>query len=549
MSLAARMIAHSGAEKNFFSEWGRIRGMTPEFKTRLCGNDKSFFPPGRAPVVCGNGAVAASHPVASFVGVDVIRQGGSAADAAVAAAAILCVAEPHMTGIGGDAFALVRECETGGEPVALDGSGWLPEKFCASGVVSETSPHSVTVPGAVAAWEKLHQRFGKLPWANLLAPAVRAAHDGIPVAPRVARDWRNEKSRVVSDGDARALFLPNGRAPSAGETHRNPALARALSDIARNGARTFYAGDIARDIVRKLNAAGGAHSESDFADYYEGGAEWREPAAAAYREWKVWECPPAGQGLAALLMLRAMEGRDLGNESAEDRAVAFAEICRRAYQWRDANIGDGAPVGEADDILESALRENFSATGAEHRDTVYLAAVDGGGLCVSFINSLFHPFGSGIVAPQSGILLHNRGAAFSPEMKSPNAAGPRRRPMHTLAPAMAQSPRGDALVFGVMGGQYQAAGHAWFLTNVLDLQCDLQSALDAPRLFAFPPESPGLRIEPGFSESVRRALTGAGWRLADLTEPLGGGQAVLRFADGVLLAASDARKDGCAAGF
>ena len=521
--------------------------MTPELKSRLCGNDRLFFPPGRPPVVSGNGAIAASHPVASAVGANAIQQGGSAADAAIAAAAILCVAEPHMTGIGGDAFALVRE--TNNEPVALDGSGWLPEKFCASEPVSETSPHSVTIPGAVAAWEKLHRRFGKLPWASLFTPAIRAAHDGIPVAPRVARDWRNEKDRVLSDADAKALFLPNGQAPSAGEPHRNPALARALNDIAQNGARAFYAGDIAQDIVSKLNAAGGAHLESDFADYYESGAQWREPMAAAYREWKVWECPPSGQGLAALLMLRAMEKHNLQNETPENRAVVFAEICRRAYQWRDANIGDNAPKGSADDILESALRENFPATGAEHRDTVYLAVVDGDGLCVSFINSLFHPFGSGIVAPKNGILLHNRGAAFSPDMKNPNAPAPRKRPMHTLIPAMAQSPQGDTLAFGVMGGQYQAAGHAWFLMNVLDLQHDLQSALDAPRLFAFPPEHPELRIEPGFSESVRRALTNSGWRLTDLIEPLGGGQAVLRFADGVLLSASDARKDGCALGF
>ena len=473
--------------------------MTSKFKTRLCGGSRRFFPPGRPPVVSANGATATSHPLASAEALEALKNGGSAADAAIAAAAILCVAEPHMTGIGGDAFALVGGKNMGDNPAALDGSGWLPAGFrLQSGGVAETSPQAVTVPGAVAAWEKLHRRFGKLAWRDLLAPAVRAAREGVPLAPRVARDWKSESARTLADEDARKIFLPNGHPPQVGDLHRNPALADALEDVAQNGAAAFYQGGIARDIVSKLRALGGAHAESDFADYYESGARWREPAATEYRGWKIWECPPSGQGLTALLMLRAMRGRNFAAMPPAGRAVAFAEVCRRAYQWRDANIGDNAPDGDFSAILESALRQNFPADGAAHRDTIYLAAADSDGLTVSFINSLFHPFGGGIVAPQSGVLLHNRGASFSPNAQGPNAPGARKRPLHTIIPGMAASPGGDILSFGVMGGHYQAAGHAWFLMNILDLGADLQSALDAPRLFAFPPEGAGCKWSRAF---------------------------------------------------
>ena len=525
--------------------------MKPELKARLCGEDKSFFAPGRSPVLSAHGAVATSHPLASAEALQILRQGGSAADAAIAAAAILCVAEPHMTGVGGDVFALAKRANSPGAPASLDGSGWLPAAFSppSSGAIPETSPLAVTVPGATAAWEKLHQRFGKLAWRDVLAPAVRAASDGVPLAPRVARDWQKESARLLPDADARQFFLPEGKAPRVGDLHRNPNLARTLENIAQNGAAAFYRGDIARDIVAKLNSLGGAHSESDFAEYYENGAQWREPASLEYRGWTVWECPPSAQGLAALLMLRALRERDLAAATPENRALLFANICRRAYQWRDANIGDNFPSGDFAAVLESVRRESFPPQGAEHRDTVYLAAADSDGLLVSFINSLFHPFGGGIYIPQSGVLLHNRGAAFSPRPESPNAPGPRRRPLHTLLPGMAENADGDILSFGVMGGNYQAAGHAWFLMNLLDLGADLQTALDAPRIFAFPPETSELQIEPGFSRPTRLALRRAGWKLKNAPDPLGGGQAALRFADGLIASASDARKDGAATGY
>ena len=539
-------------------------------KSSACGSGKSFFGPGRAPVLAAHAAVATSHPLAAAEALSVLKNNGSAADAAITAAAMLCVAEPHMTGIGGDAFALAgfRKTNNGTEtPVALDGSGWLPAGFSLSqgdSGIGETSPLSVTVPGAIAAWEKLHQRFGKVPWKELLAPAVAAARIGIPVAPRVARDWKNESARVQSDPDAAALYLPDGKAPNIGDLHRNPKLADALESVAQDGARAFYVGDIAHDIVGKLNSLGASHSASDFAEYLQDGAQWRTPVATDYRGWKVWECPPAGQGLAALLMLRAMREHDFAAMNESERAKVFASICRRAYQWRDENIGDNAPAGNLNEVLENAARECFPKPGpesesesqvqprrrgAEHRDTVCVVAMDADGLAVSLLNSLFHPFGSGIVAPQSGTLLHNRGASFSPNPRSPNTPSPRKRPLHTLIPALAENANGDALAFGVMGGQYQAAGHAWFLTNLLDLQVDLQSALDAPRMFCYPPESDALQLEPGFAETTRKALCDAGWKLATAESPMGGGQAALRFADGTLAAASDPRKDGVALGF
>ena len=540
-----------------------------------------IFPPGRRPVRSSHGAVATSHPLASAEALTVLQNGGSAADAAVAAAGVLCVAEPHMTGVGGDAFALARPPDGGGggidesNPIALDGSGWLPAGFSLPGPgpdsdpgpngsglskIPETSPLAVTVPGAVAAWEKLHRRFGRLPWREVLAPAIRCAREGVPVAPRVARDWRREIARVESDPDAKKLFLKDGKSFEAGEIFSNPRLAESLEEIAQGGAKAFYCGGAARDIVAKLNALGGAHAAADFADFHADGARWRAAAAADYRGWTVWECPPSGQGLAALLMLRAMAARDFAKMNPARRVAAFAEICARAYEWRDAAVGDDSPRGDFSRILESALREKFPAEKnsaekfptekipAEHRDTICLAAADSSGLAVSFINSLFHPFGGGIVAPQSGILLHNRGAAFSPS-SAVNAPGPRKRPLHTIIPGMARSPHGDILSFGVMGGNYQAAGHAWLLMNLLDCGMDLQAALDAPRIFAPSPQNRRAQVEPGFSESERSALAEAGWNLVDSSEPLGGGQAVLRFADGTFLSASDSRKDGVALGF
>ena len=463
-----------------------------------------------------------------------------------------------MTGVGGDCFALVKSPRHRA-PLALNGSGWAPGNVDAGAlnVIGECSAHAVTVPGAVSAWKKLHDRFGRLPWRGLFTAAIRYAAEGAPVAARVALDWQESSSRVASDTDAANIFLPEGKAPQVGDIHRQPKLAATLAAIADDGGRSFYKGAIAEDIVGKLKSLGGAHELSDFAEYK---AQWQTPIAGEYRGRRIWQCPPNGQGAVVLLMLAAMSQiKDWQNITGQRRAHYYAIITRLAYQWRDNNIGDDIDAAQLQKQIadEAANIARFVQSGelppplpapppqAEHRDTVYLAAIDKWGLCVSFINSIFHPFGSGIVAPQSGVLLHNRGASFSLREGSANKLAPRKRPMHTIIPAIAES-ENETAAFGVMGGHYQAAGQAWFLCKWLDEGMNLQQALDAPRFFNYPD---AVYAEPTLHDDVCGELKKRGHKVVFNKQPLGGGQAVMRLANGVLVAASDTRKDGMAVGY
>ena len=525
---------------------------------------RDFFLPGRSAVYARHAAAATSHPLATNEAIRILNRGGNAVDAVLAAAAVLCVAEPHMTGIGGDCFALLKK--PGGEIIALDGAGWLPKSYSPEFFERENlreiaadSPHAVTVPGAVAAWCKLNEDYGAMPLAEILEAAIDCAENGCPVAPRVAFDWARESKKLSRDKAAREIFLGGGSPPREGQIHRQPKLAATLRAIAQGGRDAFYQGDAAADIIRRLRELGGKHEADDFAEY---DAEYVAPIAADYRGFSVWECPPSGQGTIALLMLNIMRGFNWSSISDADRIHLFAEITKRAYALRDDIIGDPR---QSTDEWKSLLSEKTAARIrddinmraadntpppppplAEHRDTVYLCVTDSEGGAVSFINSIFHPFGSGIVAPNSGILLQNRGAAFSLMRGHPNAADSRRRPLHTIIPAMAQS--GDSLLsFGVMGGDYQAAGHAQFLMNLLDLNCNLQTALDLPRTFC----RDGLLIaEPTLSDEILADLAKRGHKIAVADSPLGGGQAILHNRrEGVITAASDFRKDGLALGF
>ena len=480
----------------------------------------------------------------------ILRRGGTAADAAIAAAAVLCLAEPHMTGIGGDCFALVKTPQHK-TPLALNGSGWTPQHIRhhhhtadgggKAGFADAGVADTITVPGAVAGWKKLHDRFGRLPFAMLFDSAIRYADDGCPVAARVAEDWQLAKAQVQTDNDAAQIFLPAGRAPVEGEVFRQPKLAKTLAQIAE-------------DMISKLRTIGGTHSAADFADY---DASWQMPISGDYRNWRIWQCPPNGQGIVVLLMLSAMtQTADWQTLPPPVRAHRYAIITRMAYQWRDDNIGDESDTAELSQTLmrrgkliaDAAAGDTILSPCApppEHRDTIYLAVADNEGMSVSFINSIFHPFGSGVVAPKSGVLLHNRGASFVRAAGHPNQLAPRKRPMHTIIPAIAESEKG-VMAFGVMGGHYQAAGQAWFLHKWLDEGLDLQSALDAPRLFNYPDK---LYAEKGLDTETLAELKKRGHLMAQTAQPIGGGQAVLRLANGVIIAASDSRKDGIAAGF
>ncbi len=511
-----------------------------------------FFSGKRHPVYGRYGAAATSHPLASAEALSVLRAGGSAADACIAACAVQCVVEPHMTGIGGDCFVMVKTID--GKPRTLNGSGTTPKALTPTWLkdnkinsIDATSPLAVTIPGAVSAWAQLHKNYGKLPWRGLFQVAIQYAQEGYPVYSRVAHDWAENQERLKQDADAAKIFLPDGKAPLAGTWHKQIALAETFKKIADGGEIAFYHGDIADDIVQKMNALGAPHSKQDFQSYK---AQWQQPVHTDFRNWTIWECAPNGQGIIALLMLALMNKQPA--KPLDDEGIRqYLEITRIAYTWRDNHLGDNPTFNWQRLIADVEHLKNTdkltSLPPPEHQDTVYLTAIDSQGLSVSFINSLFNAFGSGIVTPNSGILLHNRGSCFSLEDGHPNQIQGNKRPMHTIIPALATNPQGDVMSFGVMGGHYQAAGQAWFLSRLFDDQCNLQQALDYPRLFNYPD---CLEIEPTFPAHWRQQLEASGIPTQTAKTPIGGGQVVMRHADdGLLEAASDTRKDGMAVAF
>jgi len=525
---------------------------------------RDFNVPGRSAAMAANGMVATSHPQATLAGLDVLRAGGNAIDAAIAAVAMQCVVEPESTGIGGDCF--VMYSKGGGLPIALSGAGRAPGKahveWYAERQIREIAvqtPHAATVPGCIDAWCLLNREHGTRPLAELLEPAAKAAEDGYVVTPRVALDWARNAHKLRDPVTARVM-LKDGEAPRAGDTMRNPALARTLRRIGREGRAAFYEGDVARDIVARLKELGGLHEEEDFAAQR---SQWVEPIHACYRGYEVYEVPPSNQGLTALMILKTLEGYALGGDgfSEADRLHLIAEATKAAYHVRDAYICDPdfVPVDVerflSDEYAERTRREirldralpPAHWDGVEHKDTIYLCAVDRDGNACSFINSLFSSFGTGILAPESGVLLHNRGSGFRTIPGHPNAIAPRKRPFHTLIPGMLVKDGRAVMPFGVMGGQYQAVGHATFLHRFLDRGMDPQQAAEAPRIFAYQGE---LQVEHFVPEAVRADLARRGHRIAMLDVPIGGCQAIwIDRERGVLIGGSEPRKDGLALGY
>ncbi|KQO66041.1 gamma-glutamyltransferase [Methylobacterium sp. Leaf87] len=524
---------------------------------------RDFSKPGRSPVYAANAAVATSHPLATLAGIEVLRSGGNAVDAAIAAVAVQGVVEPAMTGIGGDCFVLYTPKGVSA-PVALNGSGrspaaahdaWYLERGLAIG---PTSPHAVTVPGAVAAWAKLLADHGTRSLGELLQPAIACAEDGYAVQPRVAFDWARNRDKLRADPGSAAAYLVDGEAPKVGTFMRHPKLAATLRRIAEHGAKGFYEGPVAEDMVDRLRALGGLHTLADFAG---AAPEYVTPITTRYRGYDVYECPPSGQGLAALMMLNVLSHYDVGALSEVDRVHLFAEACKQAYHHRDALFAD--PVVAAvpvEHLLSEAWRA--SARGAidmgrardpvlwpevRHTDTVYLCVVDRDGNAISLINSIFQGFGSGITAPESGVLLHNRGFSFRVEPGHPNTIGPSKRPMHTIIPGMLMRDGRVVAPFGVMGGHYQAMGHVELLTGLIDRSLDVQEALDAPRSFAY---GGGVELEGGFSPGIAAALAARGHVTIPAPLPIGGGQIIwIDPETGLRAAGSDPRKDGCALGY
>jgi gamma-glutamyltranspeptidase / glutathione hydrolase len=531
---------------------------------------RDFHLAGRSPVYASHGMAATSMPAATLTALDVLRNGGNALDAAVAAVAVLCVIEPQSTGIGGDCFCLYAPAGTG-KVIALNGSGRAPAAATIDwyeqhqiNAIDNTSAHAVTVPGAVNAWETLLKAHGRKDLHELLQPAIGYAAEGWPVGQKVAWDWHRLEAKLRKNGANH--FLPGGMAPKAGDLFEQPALAETLRAIARHGARAFYEGPIAADMVTSLRAKGGLHTEEDFAAGLNN-AEFVEPITLNWHGYDVFQCPPNGQGIVTLMILGMLDKLKSAGDGPFGalRYHRHIEAARLAYRDRDAFVADPSqadvPVkkllspeylgGLRKLINDGKALQKLPAAGEAllppHKDTVYLCVVDKDGNACSFINSLFEGFGSGILAERSGVMMQNRGFGFRVERGHPNCIAPRKRPMHTIIPGMVMKGGEAVMPYGVMGGHFQPMGHSLFLTNMLEYGLDIQEAIDLPRLF---PLKGKVQVEHGITPAISNALVKLGHELEVVERPHGGGQAIwIDRERGCLVGGSEPRKDGLALGY
>lgn len=528
---------------------------------------RNFEKPTRSVAVSRHAMAATSHPSATLTALQILEAGGNAMDASIAACAVQSVVEPGSTGIGGDCFVLYAP--NGSDKVlAYNGSGRTPAALTADWFnergltdVPRQSPASVTIPGAIEAWTRLHADHGDLPFAEVLAPAIRFAEEGYAITPRVHRDWSLEQKLLAADVTAARIFLPGERAPRIGEVHRQPELALTLKRIAEEGRDAFYKGPVADDMVSYLASLGGLHTLEDFANAR---GEYVTPVTTDFRGYMIHECPPNGQGIIALLILNILSRFEAkGNPLSADRLHVEIEATRLAHAARDAWIAD---PGKADVPVDHLLSDELADRLAGmidlrkaltdlppfemplHRDTVYISVVDRNRNAVSFINSIFDSFGTGLVSPRSGVILHNRGQSFSLKPGHPNQIGPSKRPLHTIIPGMVTRNGRVEMPFGVMGGYYQALGHAHLISKVLDYGMDLQEAIDLPRVM---PTSNGTRVEAEHTidGSTKAELERRGFTFTRAEEPIGGAQAIrIDWENGTLTGASEPRKDGIALG-
>jgi gamma-glutamyltranspeptidase/glutathione hydrolase len=525
---------------------------------------------GRSVVTSRYGIVAAESPLAAQAGVMMLARGGTAADAAVAANAVMGLVAPHSDGIGGDLFAIIYEAKTG-KLYGLNASGWAPAKMSIESLRAQgitrmpvVGIHSVTVPGAVDGWDKLLTRFGRMKFSDVLAPAIHYAEDGFPVTEWSAARWIGSAEALSDDPDAVRTLLPNGRAPRFGEIFKNPDLAQSMKRIAADGRKGFYEGEVARRIVKKSEELGGTMALADLAEF---SSEWVEPISTTYRGWTVSEIPPNGQGIAALSMLNLMELYPLhewGHNSAktlhamiEAKKLAYADILRYVADQRFSSVPVAGILSKEYAKQRSRLidmeKANCSVSPGQPphpgSDTIYLSAVDREGNMVSLIQSNYFEFGSGLVAEGTGFILQNRGSLFSLQPGHPNALAGRKRPLHTIIPAMMS--RGNIrIAFGIMGGWNQSQAHAQFVSNVVDHGMNIQAALEAPRFTKPSFAGCDLYMESRTTPAVLEELARRGHQIQLLgffSEGVGGGQAVMRdFSTGVNFGASDPRKDGAA---
>lgn len=539
---------------------------------------------GRSPVEALGGMVCSSQPLATQAGLEILRAGGSAVDAAIGAAAVQSVTEPMSTGLGGDAFVLGYD-QASKTLYGLNGSGRAPARADADALwqaghrrMPMTGIHATTVPGTVDTWGTLHGRYGVLPLARILQAAVHYAEDGFPVAQITARAWKGAEAKLRTDPEARRLFLlggGDGRAPTRGEVHRNPDLAHTLKAIGSDGPRVVYEGEVARAIVAACDRRGGWIGEEDLRNHH---SEWVTPLSRRFAGYEVCELPPNGQGMFALEILGILDRMDvqfLGFGASGEAAVregfpidalhALVEAIKIAFADRaaylaepDPKTGSGVPVeallsdaylGERSRDIQLARAHTPKAMHGLSGDTVYLCVVDEAGNAVSFIQSLFQGFGSAVGVETTGIVLQNRGAGFTLEKGHPNRLTAGHRPLHTIIPGMVLLEGRPYMPFGVMGGDMQPQGHAQILLHHLIGGLDVQAAGEAPRVF-FDPDRSSIALESGYDGAVRRELLRRGHRIEEAVGVFGGYQAIrIDPETGVRSGGSDPRKDGQAAGY
>ena len=527
---------------------------------------RKLYQPGRSNVLSNNAMVATSQPLSSQEALNILKLGGNAVDAAIAASAVLSVVEPGSTGIGGDCFAIIKMNNK--KATSVNGSGINPKKanlqyFVENKInsIGLLSPHSVTIPGAVDAWYQMHKKFGKLEFEKLFKTAIYYAREGFPVHEIEAFHWKKNEDKLKKNTITKQIFLKNNKAPNFGEKFTNIQLADTLTLIGKKGTKAFYEGEIARDMVKSLNNLGGLHTEEDF---YNQNTIFSDTLNSDYKNYKIHQCPPNGPGIAVHLMMKLLEKFNWNNLNYSDpmRYHIQAEVTKVCFEAKETILGDPQFAKMDIEYLMSneSINNLFNKINlgkvyysdklfvTSHPETVYLTVVDENLNAVSFINSICHAFGSGICSENSGILFQNRGVNFRLEKDHPNCIDSNKRPLHTIIPGLLTNNSDETIMsYGVMGGQYQPIGQSHVLQNIFDFGMSMQEAIDAPRAFAL---NNKLKIENSFSKSSIENLSNLGHDIEIVDEGIGGGQGIIiDRKEGILIGGSDPRKDGLAIGY
>ncbi|PPR45353.1 MAG: putative gamma-glutamyltransferase YwrD [Alphaproteobacteria bacterium MarineAlpha5_Bin8] len=522
--------------------------------------------PGRSNVLATNGIAATSQPLSSLEAISILKKGGNAVDAAIAASAVQSVIEPNSTGLGGDCFALVNFNNK--KPIAINGSGIMPQKtdlsfFIKNKInnISVDSPHSVTIPGAVHAWCSMHEKYGKLNFEELFITAENYARNGYPVHEIVSYSWEKNIKKIISNKNTKKIFSKNGIPYKFGEIHRNISLADTISSVAKNGIKDFYTGYIAEDIVKSMKELGGNHCLEDFKNQ---NTLFTNTIFNEYKSNILHQCPPNSPGITVLIMMAILERFNINeiDPLSADRFHLQAEATKLAYEIKESLIGDpNFDNFNFKDLLKREFITNLvkkismkkiykpkKISVTAHPETIYLTVVDKDLNAVSLINSICFAFGSGITTNKTGILLHNRGVNFRVEKQHPNSVEGNKRPLHTIIPGIVTNKSKEVILsYGVMGGQYQPVGQSHILQNIFDYNMDIQEALDCPRAFYL---NEKYLLEKSIPLKVLKELQKKGHNAIYSEDTHGGGQAI--FIDrerGVMIAGSDPRKDGCAIGY